>query len=557
MNPREVEDLYELSPLQQGMLFHSLRQPRSGVYVEQLDCVLEGDLDPEALAAAWQELVDRHAVLRTSFHWQEADKPLQVVHRRVPVDLDQLDWSHLSPERLEEELAARLRADREHGFDLGQPPLLRLALIRQAAGVHRLVWSYHHLLLDGWSLALALEEVFEIYDACRRGAPARRVPRPPYAAFIRWLQGRDPFAEEAFWRQALAGMEEPTPLPLARAVAEGDLDESWHDEEEVRLTREATGALDGLARRNGATLSTLLHGAWALLLSRSTGEEDVVFGSVVSGRPADLEGAEAMLGLFIDTLPVRARVAPERPLLPWLRELQARLVEAREHGHVSLLDLRRWSGLPPGAPLFETVLVFENFPTGSFGATKPGGLRIRVARFKERNSLPLTLESGLETELYLRLGYDRRRFDPSDIGRLLGQLRTVLEGMAAAAPGTRLEEIPSISAAERRQILVDWNDTAREFPAADNVAELFAAQAARTPEVVAVADRERHLSYRELDEQAGRLAARLAAEGGGPERIVGLLGRRGTAFLAAVPSRPAVPICRSIRATLQPAGPRC
>ncbi|RMF32481.1 MAG: non-ribosomal peptide synthetase, partial [Chloroflexi bacterium] len=342
MSKRNIEAVYPLSPMQQGMLFHSLYAPESGVYVEQLSCTLRGDLDVPAFRRAWQRVVDRHAVLRTSFVWKQLDKTLQVVHRQVTIPLEQQDWRGLSPAQQQARLDAFLQQERRRGFDLSHPPLARLALMRTAEDAHIFVWSHHHILLDGWSLPLILGEVFALYEAFRQGRDLYLKPARPYRDYIAWLQRQDLAEAEAFWRETLAGFTAPTPLVVDRPVEAGEAHKEAYGVLESHLPATTTATLQALARQHRLTLSTVVQGAWALLLNRYSGEDDVVFGATVSGRPPDLPGVETMVGLFINTLPVRARIRPETPVVEWLRRLQAQLAAMRQYEYSPLVQVQEW-----------------------------------------------------------------------------------------------------------------------------------------------------------------------------------------------------------------------
>ena len=335
MSTKNVEDFYPLSPMQQGMLFHSLFAPESGVYVEQMSCTLRGDLDLSAFERAWQRVVDRHPILRTAFVGEGLKEPVQVVHRKVQLPVEQQDWRTFPPTEQEACLESFLQAERERGFDLSKAPLMRLALMRTDDDAYEFIWTNHHILLDGWSIPLLLQEVFAFYESFRRGQDLRLGPPRPYRNYIVWLKRQNMEQAEAFWRTTLAGFTAPTDLVVDRPL-EGVADQKErYDEQEVWLSRETTAALRSLAQQHHLTLNTLVQGAWALLLSRYSGEEDVVFGATVSGRPTDLPESEFMIGLFINTLPVRVRVPPEALVVDWLKGLQGQLVDMRQYEYSS------------------------------------------------------------------------------------------------------------------------------------------------------------------------------------------------------------------------------
>lgn len=525
MSKRSIESVYHLSPMQQGMLFHSLYAPESGVYFEQLSATLRGNLNLTAFERAWQRVVDRHAILRTAFVWKSLDTMLQVVHRHVPLLPDRRDWRGLSTDERQSQLDAFLRADRARGFDLSQAPLMRLTLLRIADDAHEFVWSHHHALLDGWSLPLLLGEVFAFYEAFRQGEDLRLETPRPYREYINWLQRQDVARAEAFWREHLAGLSAPTPLTVDRAAEHAADREKRHDELEMQLSVTKTAELEGLTRKHRVTLSTLIQGAWALLLSRYSGEESVVFGATVSGRPPGLEGVESMIGLFINTLPVRAEIPSEIAVAHWLRALQAHLADVRQYEYSSLAQIQGWSEVPRGMPLFDSILVFENYPVDASLRERRWSLGIENVRAIEQTNYPLTVVSGPGRRLSLKISYDCRRFDVDVIRRMLGHLGTLLEGMAAD-PGRPLGSLPLLTVGERQQLLVEWNATHMPYPADRCVHELVEVQAARIPDAVAVSFEDQQVSYAVLNRRANQLAHHLQSHDVGPETLVGICTER-------------------------------
>ncbi|WP_255663135.1 non-ribosomal peptide synthetase [Myxococcus sp. RHSTA-1-4] len=506
-----------LSPVQQGLLFQVLLEPGTEAYFEQLSWTLAGPLDVDALRRAWAVVVERHGALRTSFRWQGLEAPLQVVHAQVALPWLEQDWRSVPADEQRRMLEDFLRDDRARGFDLTHAPLLRLALIRLEEGSWRCVWSFHHLLLDGWSIARVLGEVLDAYGVLASGGTWRPSAAMDFRAYVEWLKHRRPEQDESFWRDQLAGIDSPTPLP-----AEGGTPATRETGEcEVSLDEADTSALQDFARRHGLTPSTLVHGAWALLLSRYGGGADVVFGTALSGRPAELPGIDEAVGLFIHSLPVRARVRLSEKLVPWLRELHAVLMELSQREHVPLPLLQGWSEVPRGAHLFESLLAFENYPLDSALTRGAAGLEVRDVRVFERTHYPLTAVALPGRTLRLKLQYRLERIQEEAAARLLKHWRTLLRGMIAE-PEQRLGDVSLLSETERRRVLVEWNATRTAYPRAATVHALFEAQAGRMPEAVAVVYGGAALTYAELDQRANRLAHRLHALGAGRGSTVGL-----------------------------------
>jgi len=526
---KDILDIYELSPMQKGMLFHTLYAPKSGVYFEQLSCTIQGDFDSLAFKQAWQQVVERHSVLRTSFHWEELEKTLQVVHQQVDLPWIEYNWIGKSPVEQQKQLAAFLQADRERGFELNQAPLMRFVLIQVAADTYYFVWSYHHLLLDGWSVPIIFKEVLTFYEAFNQGQELSLPSPPPYRDYIIWLQQQDFSRSEMFWQETLQGFTAPTPLVVDTYVTARANPKEVPDEQSLRLSAKITAALQNLAQQNHISLNTIVQGAWGLLLSRYSSESDIVFGSTFSGRPPALSGVESMVGLFINTLPIRGQVTPEVSLLSWLKDFQAKQVELRQYEYSSLIDIQGWSEVPRGTPLFESLFVFENYPVDAFLFEQKGNLKIDNIRFIEQTNYPLTVIAIPGTELSLNFLYDNNRFDAFTITRLIDHFRTLLEGIADV-PQRRISELPILPKAERHQIMVEWNDTKTNYPQDKCIHELFEVQVKQTPDRIAVefplmvseANNPQQLTYNELNRKANQLAHYLQNLGVKADTCVGI-----------------------------------
>ncbi len=490
------EDRYPLSPLQQGLLFHAMGEAASGEYVVQVELRLRGQVDPGAVRSAWRQLAARHTALRSSVHWQGLDEPVQQVHDDVTVPFEEFDWRDDDPEG---RLAAHLAADRARGFDLDRAPLLRVCLARLSGDAYAMVVTSHHIVLDGWSGARLLEEFFALYA----GRPVDATPARPFRDYVTWLAGQDPAAAERYWRERLAGFGEPSRFrddPPGTGPAPVDL--------VVTLPEDRSARLAAFARREHLTMSTLLHAAWAVVLGRHAGTDDVVYGSTVSGRPPELDGVESMIGLFINTLPVRFALPPDRPARGFLREVQDELISLREFEYSSLADAQRHAGTQAGHRLFDNILVVENYPV-SGDAT--GGPSVEQARTREQTGYPLTVAVTLGAELLVRLSYRPDRWDEGDARRLAGHLFTVLEAFADE-PDQALGRTPMLSPSERRHLVASCNDTGPGH-AAPSLAALVEAQVRRTPDAPAISFEGTGLTYAELNGRANHLARRLRALG--------------------------------------------
>ncbi len=530
----DVESVYPLSPMQQGMLFHSLYEREAGIYIDQMVCTLHERVVPSALERALDRVAERHAILRTAFRWSNLDEPQQEVRAGITIPFQQQSFQGVPPGEVECQLEAFLDADRRRGFDLAEAPLTRATLLVLGEAEHILIWTFHHALLDGRSFPVIVNEIFAFYEAFAEGRD-RTPPSPrPYRDYIAWLKTLDHGAARTFFRETLKGFTAPTPLPGERPSRAAEM-EVARGERRIQLSTGVTAALSALAERQKLTRNTLVQGAWALLLSRYSGETDIVFGATRACRRSALggEGTDTMVGVFINTLPLRVEVVPGMELTSWLEDLRARWSALRDHEHTPLVNIREWSDLPPGAPLFQTLLVFEDYLLDARLRAQGGAFQSRSFRLVEQTNYPLTLAGYGGASLTLRIDYDRRRFDDAAIERMLGQLEILLEAFTRD-PKQRLADLPILTEAERRELLVTWNDTAVEYPRDASVHALFEAQARRTPDVVAVVFGDRELTYRELDRRANQLARALEKQGVGVETPVGLCAERSLEMVVAL-----------------------
>ncbi|WP_315833219.1 non-ribosomal peptide synthetase [Bradyrhizobium prioriisuperbiae] len=524
---RNVEDIYPLSPMQQGLLFHALRDAESGVYVNQVAVEVRG-LDPARLRVAWQAVSARHAVLRTGFVWQGlSGAAQQVVYRQVEVPFAEEDWREravgLDRAALDATLANASQAERALGFDLSHPPMQRVRMIRLTDDSHWLIWTHHHILLDGWSSARLIAEVLQ-----HEGGGALPAVQGHYRDYIGWLRQRDPDASATFWRHSLARLDEPSFLADALGAPAGDQN-TGHGSLPLSLDAELTDRLQSFARRERVTLNTLVQGAWAQLLRRYTGQNTISFGATVSGRPADLAGSEEMIGLFINTLPVVDDANPQTRVGDWLRGLQEQNLALREHGWTPLYEIQRLAGRP-GRPLFDSILVFENYPVDQALRDKSQRVSVGDSKIVETSNYPLFVMVALGDRLRLVFNYQLQHFDKTQIERLQSALIRLLDQLSRDA-----EQPLGVIAAQDssdRTLLSAANATTEFRPHASLVAQIEA-QAALHLDAVALVFGDDRISYGELNARANRLARRLQAHGIGPDRLVGLaLGRNPSMMVA-------------------------
>lgn len=522
MSTKNIESIYPLSPMQQGMLFHSLYAPESGHYMEQISCKLVGELDTGAFQRAWQRVVDRHAILRTAFVWRKVDQPMQVVHKQLTLPFSVKDISDLSHEEQESYLANFIRADHQQNFDLSKAPLMRITVFRRADDLHHLVWTHHHLLVDGWSLPLIIGEVLAFYEKFRQGEDLE-LPKPPlFRDYISWLQRQDLVVAENFWRKYLKGFTAPTPLGIERS-ARNESSEAYIPVKEIRriVDPAAAQAIHEFTRENGFTLSLVIQSAWAILLSRYSREEDVVFGATYSGRNADVPGIESMVGVMINTLPVRMQVKPQTPVVEWIREMQAQQAGLSLYEYCPLVKIQDWSEVPHSQPLFESLLVVENYPV-NLEPDRLTNLQLEDLESLGRTNFPLALIASSRDALELKVNFDPERIDEETAVRVLGHLETLLTAIAAS-PEAAIASLPVLTEEERRVILDEWAGKDEPFPGHLCAPALFEEQVALRPDAPALEFEGMTLSYSELNRLANQLAHWLQKNGVGPDTITGVL----------------------------------
>nr|AGS49832.1 long-chain-fatty-acid--CoA ligase [uncultured bacterium esnapd16.2] len=512
----DLDDIWPLSPLQEGLLFHAVDERGPDVYAGMRTLAIDGPLDVARFRASWQTLLDRHAALRASFHRFESGTAVQAIARTVVLPWQETDLSHL-PE--DEALAGfeRLVAEQhEDRFDLTRAPLLRLHLVRIAERRYRLALKTHHISCDGWSLPVFSVEVMAAYES---GGDGRALPAPTsYRDYLAWLARQDKEAARDAWRAELAGLDEPTHVVLPDRIT------APVEPERVRFTLE-----DGLSRRlvaftrcHGVTMNTLFQGVWALLLGRLTGRDDVVFGAAVAGRPPEIPGVESVVGLFMNTLPVRGRLDPAAPFVDMLTGLQARQVAMMPHQHVGLSQITQYAG--PGAA-FDTLVVFENYPRPPRTPEGPDAIVMRPAGIpNDSGHYPVSMRASEDGGVHGEFIYRPDAFGRADAEAMLAGFLHALE-QAVADPRLPVGRIGLLGPAQRALVVRDWNRTGTPF-VPEPLPMLFRRQVVRSPDAVAVRDAARTLTYAALLDEAESLARRLVAAGVRREtRVAVLVGR--------------------------------
>ncbi|CAN5255607.1 hypothetical protein BH11ACT7_BH11ACT7_07510 [soil metagenome] len=536
----QIADVLPLTPLQQGLLFHaSTAQGGDDLYAVQLNISLSGPLDHHRLHNALQAVVIRHPHLVARFSGKFAE-PVQIIAADpvAPWRYVDLRGHHDIDTQIELECAA----ERSAVCDLaGQLPF-RAVLLRMAADRYRLVMTNHHIVLDGWSIPILLGEVFAGYYGRRMPAP------PPYRRFVSWLAGRDRDAARAAWSEVLSGFDSPTLVGSAAATGQGRRAVA-----SFTVPEQTTRSLSELARSCDTTVSTVLQGAFAQLLTTLTGNHDVAFGTTVSGRPAEMFGADSMVGLLINTVPVRATITAATTTAGLLDQLQNSYSQTIDHQHLALSEIHRVTGQEH---LFDTFFVYENYPVDAAELSGDDGLAVTEFTHREYNHYPLAIQALPGDELTLRVEFDTDVFDPAEIQALASRFTRVL-GSMIDDPTRSLISMDLLEESEHTRLDAWANRAALTRPAAapTSIPELFAAQAIQIPEATALTCGEQSLTYRELDTASSRLAHQLAGHGAGPgQRVALLLPRSAEAIVAIlavlktgaayVPIDPAVPAAR-------------
>ena len=428
MKLENVEDVYPLSPMQNLMLLHSVSTPHEGTLLNQLCYEIQGKFSSAIFEKAWQEILNRHAALRTAFIWENVKKPLQVVREHVRLPWEILDWRDVDRGLQDQRFDSLCEADEKQGFDLRHAPLMRFTLVRLADDLCHLIWSSHHLVIDRWCLTIVLNELLVVYRALNLSKRPVLAPARPFRDYIAWLQNQDPSAAEKHWRNRLRKIFKPTYITLANHKDHGFEGRSRYAEIELDISPRTTSKLKDFARQYQLTMSVVLQGGWAAILGQCGGTDDVIFGMTVSGRPSDLPAVESIVGSFINNVPVRIKIVRERSLLSWLKDLQKSFIELQPFQHPSLADIQSWSEIPMGQALFDTLLLFlapEGLQQEHIDDFEMKGIRGTL-----RTNYPLTIAVvECNNTLKLKTIYDTNRMDSQFCKAALRNLELLLESI--------------------------------------------------------------------------------------------------------------------------------
>ncbi|MFI2982889.1 amino acid adenylation domain-containing protein [Bacillus velezensis] len=525
----EIQDIYPLSFMQEGMLFHSLLDHDSRAYFEQAVFTISGQLDRERFQKSIDAVFERYDIFRTTFIHKNVAKPRQVVLKNRPSRVQFHDISHLD-EKAQDKYADRFRKeDKDKGFDLQSDPLMRVSILKKAPERYVCIWSHHHIVMDGWCFGIVMKEFLMIYQSLRDGRLPSLEPVQPYGKYIKWLMKQDRKEAEIFWKTRLADLEQSASLPKKSAEPNGELEQAV-----FTISEEQTNELKNIAARAGATLNTVFQALWGLLLQRVSRCDDAVFGSVVSGRPSDLAGVEKMVGLFINTIPVRVK-SGSFSFLELVRHLQQETLQAEAYSYYPLYDIQAQSPLKQA--LFDHIIVFENVPAQREieNVSQAGSFDFAVEDFtmEEVTNYGCSIKVIPGNSLYIRLNFDTGIYDRVFMKNIETFLRHMMKSVISD-PEMSASEIALLDACEARNMLDAFNRTETVEPPAPTLHGLFTRRAALSPHRPALRFPGGMLTYAELDQYTDRLAVRLRQKGVRKESMVGVLAERSPEMVVSV-----------------------
>jgi amino acid adenylation domain-containing protein/non-ribosomal peptide synthase protein (TIGR01720 family) len=512
----EITAMYRLSGLQEGMLFHGLYDNAVDAYTEQFTYLLH-QTDIKAFIGSWQHLLQQHTILRSAFYHDAFHVPVQCVYRNVQLPVTILDYRHLNEAEQEAAWTAHEAEVLQQGVDFTAPPLMRMSLLQLQDETYRMVWTYHHLLLDGWSMPVLLEELLRTYEVLASGKQPEETATDHYEEYIRYLERRDKEEAGAYWRGYLSGISNGTLLPFIGST-ERTKAKGAYKTTPVVLDAAKTRSIAAYAQQQRLTVNTLMQGVWAYLLYRYTGNQHVAYGAIVSGRPDDMPGIERKVGMYINTLPVHIAVTPEQPVTDWLREIQTAQVQSRKYQYTPLRDSQRYAGI--AGDLFDTLMVYENYPVDEETLSYPWKLQIEQLHVEEHTNYPLSITIGVGEEITILLQHNTALLSPAYITQISEHFLQVLEYIARY-PAAKTSDIVLLNTEERERIAVTFNTPALpQTTTGKSAVDLFKERVAIAPHATALVFEAQELTYQELDKRSDQLALYLAGKGVQKETLV-------------------------------------
>ncbi|MEC0083658.1 amino acid adenylation domain-containing protein, partial [Paenibacillus alvei] len=521
----EIENIYSLTPMQKGMWFHSALDRQTAAYFEQTRFTMRGALDVQLFERSWMELAKRHLVLRANFVKGPAGEPLQIIYRDKPVGFEYEELLHLQPDEKQAYLDKKAEDDKLRGFDMEHDALVRVTILRTEEQSYHVLWSFQHILMDGWCLPQLTQELFETYSALASGKQPVGDKGSDYGAYIEWLEKQDDQAASGYWTAFLAGYEGQTVLPGQKEAQPNGRFTADHVTAE--LGKDLSERMDRVAKERLVTVNTLLQAAWGVMLQKYNGTNDAVFGSVVAGRPAEIPGIESMIGLFINTVPVRVTSEGDTVFADLMAKLQERALESGRYDHYPLYEIQARSMQKQN--LINHIIAFENYPVDEqmeqAGDQQHGDLTITDVQMEEQTNYNFNVTVVPGAEIEIRFDFNAEVFDKDSIERLKGHLVHLLE-QVTDNPEITVGELELVTEAEKADLLGRFNDTTTEFPRRKTLNQLFEEQAELYPDNVAAVMNERQLTYRELNERSNRLARKLRETGVEADQLVAILAER-------------------------------
>jgi amino acid adenylation domain-containing protein/non-ribosomal peptide synthase protein (TIGR01720 family) len=534
-----IEDVYPLTPMQEGMLLHTLLEPGTGLYYMQDRYRINSELDPQRFAQAWQAVIARHEALRASFCWNVGEDMLQVIHKPGSTPIEYLDWSDLAEAEQEPKLQTLLKTEREAGFDLLNQAPFHLRLIRVGAARYWFMMSNHHILIDAWCRSLLMNDFFEIYSALGEGREAQLAVPPRYRDYIGWLQRQSLAEARQWWKTNLQGFERTTPIPSDRPLLRehaGDSGGMIVGDCYTRLDARDGAQLRELAQAHQLTINTFAQAAWALVLRRMSGDRDVLFGVTVAGRPVDMPQMQRTVGLFINSIALRVKMPEDgQPcsVRQWLSGLLDSNMQLREYEYLPLVNIQEQSELPKGQPLFDSLFVFENAPVEVSVLDRAQSLNATSDSGRTHTNFPLTAVCYPGDDLGLHLSYDQRYFDVATVERVLGEFKRLLLALVDGFHGD-MADLPLLGTEEQDFLIHGCNQSEHDYPLEQSYVAMFETQVAMHPQRIAASCLDRQYSYLELNQRSNRLGHALIAAGVGRDQPVALLAERSLELLGMI-----------------------
>ncbi len=525
-------DRYPLIPLQEGMLYNFLYYPESGIDILQAFYSFNEPLNKENFKEAWQKVIERHTVLRTKFEWERIETPMQIVMEQADMNIIFHDLQDLDSLSQESKIREYIKNDRKKSFDLREAPLMRIFVFILNPSEFSFLWTFHHSILDGRSAYTILEEFELFYDALKEGTPLVLPEPKPFREFAEWMHKQNFGYSESYWREALKAFDSATPIPFINQM------EVSHKTDEVGISvsyipREKKLILQSFANEIGITLNNIIQGAWALLLHHYTQRNDIMFGATRTCRHSGIEGEDAMIGLFINTVPVCVSIDRQQILTDFLRDIRKQNNTLRQYENTPVHTIHKWSNLPPNSALFETCTLFEKGSPGYRISLKGEKWSKRKFKFYQKTGYPINVAVDDDDELIIRIEYEKHLFDIKDIERMLNHIIKLILEMPSHGQ-TPAVKVPYLSENELNTLLIDFNRTYRNYNSNTTLVELFESQVAKTPEAVALEFEGSTLSYGELNRRSNQLAHYLRRMSVGPEVPVGVFMERSLEMVIAI-----------------------